>query len=467
MGQAQQEDQALPPLAPGRDEAEGIESRTLEVETQADETKPPPRVTEARLLTLMENAGQAVEDEDLADAMHEKGIGTPATRADIIENLIQKGYVIRLGKALRPTVKGMRLVDSLRRIQVNRLASPELTGELEYQLREVEHGRRSREQFMKDIVEYTTQIVDRTRGFDYDDLYRDDPPLGTCPCEKKRPVSEQAWFYRCEPDPNLDPDQDCEFRIWKDKAGRYMDRSTVTELLEKGETRELDGFMSRDGRTYRGVLKLEGKELKLHAVSGLEGDRAALPEYEVNDAPLGSCPLACGSEVIETATHFICRSGMEKAEVHRQAAERATTSEEKKAAREAALADKPCPFVLPRTVCRREITREEAEGYVKNSRTEQLSDFISRFGRPFQAVLFLKENGRHGFEFAARTGAGRKKAGRATRKKTTGKKTTSKKTPRKKTTRKKSAGKKKAGGTSARKKTAGKKTPRRKTAAKR
>jgi DNA topoisomerase-3 len=458
MGQAQQEDQALPPLAPGRDEVDGIESRTLEVETRPEETKPPARVTEARLLSLMENAGQAIEDEDLADAMHEKGIGTPATRADIIENLIQKGYVTRLGKALRPTVKGMRLVDSLRRIQVNRLASPELTGELEYQLREVEHGRRSREQFMKDIVEYTTQIVDRTRGFDYDDLYRDDASLGTCPCEKKRPVFEQAWFYRCEPDPNVDPDEDCEFRIWKDKAGRYMDRSTVTELLEKGETRELDGFMSRDGRTYHGVLKLEGKELKLHAVSGLEGERAALPEYEVNDAPLAPCPLDCGSEVIETATHFICRSGAEKAEAHRQAAARAETSAEKKAAREAALADKPCPFVLPRTVCRREIARDEAEGYLKNRRTELLSDFISRFGRPFQAVLFLKENGRHGFEFANRTGTGRKKT---TRKKTTRKKTAGKKTARKKTARKKTAG-----ATATRKKAARKKTPRRKASAK-
>ena len=91
----------------------------------------------------MENAGKQIDDEDFAAVLHEKGIGTPATRADIIENLIAKGYVVRVGKALRPTVKGIRMIDTLRRIHVDRLTSPELTGELEYHLRQVEHGGRS------------------------------------------------------------------------------------------------------------------------------------------------------------------------------------------------------------------------------------------------------------------------------------------------------------------------------------
>jgi DNA topoisomerase-3 len=396
MGQTEQEDQVLPPLVEGRDEASGVAARTLEVETTADETRPPARHSEARLLTLMENAGQWVEDEMAADAMHEKGIGTPATRADIIENLISKDYVIRVGKALRPSVKGIRLVDSLRRIQADRLASPALTGELEHQLREVERGQRTPAQFMKEMVEYTTQIVDRTRGFEYDELYANDPPVGTCPCEKRRPVIEQAWFYRCEQDPELDPDQDCTFRLWKDKSGRYMDRGTVATLLEKGETRALDGFLSRDGRVYQGVLKLEGKELRLHPVTGPSGERATgLVEYEVDPAPLGPCPLGCGRQVVESSTHFICQGALEAGE--RQAAPAAADKG----------AEKPCSFVLPRTVCRREVTREEALAYVRDKKTPLLSDFISRFNRPFAATLVLKENGRHGFEFQPREGGAR------------------------------------------------------------
>ncbi len=297
---------------------------------------------------------------------------------------------MRLGKALRPTVKGIRLVDTLRRIHADRLASAELTGELEYELREVERGARTGKQFMAAMVEYTKEIVEKTKGFDYDDLYKDEPALGTCPCEKARPVWERTWFYRCEEDPNTE--EDCTFRVWKDKSGRYMDRATVSLLLRKLETPVLDGFATRDGRTYPGILTLVGKELKLVS-TGATGERASdEPEYEVNETPLGPCPTGCGSEVIETPTRFVCRAGAEGV---------------------AAEGKKPCPFVLPRTICKREITRDEALAYVANKRTEMLTDFTSRFGRPFSATLFVKDNGRHGFEFAPRKGRGEAAAGGA------------------------------------------------------
>jgi DNA topoisomerase-3 len=386
IGQTEQEDQALPPLSGGQTEVEGVAVRTLAVEVPAEETKPPARIGEARLLTLMENAGKDLDDEDLAAVIHDKGIGTPATRADIIENLIAKGYLVRVGKSLRPTVKGIRLVDTLRRVHADRLASAELTGDMEYELREIERGTRTAQQYMAEIVGYTREIVDIMRSFDYDDLYKNEPPLGTCPCEKRRPVWERTWFYRCEEDPNAAEGEDCEFRIWKDKAGRYMDRQTISTLLRKLETPVLDGFTTRDGRTYQGVLTLEGKELKLLAAGG-SGERASDEvEYEVNEQPLGPCPMGCGSEVIETPTRFGCRAGLE-------------ALAQGKPARDA---PKSCPFVLPRTVCKREITRDEALEYVTNKRTGLLTEFTSRFGRPFAATLFLKENGRHGFEFQPR-----------------------------------------------------------------
>ncbi len=159
MGQTEQEDQTLPALIAGETESEGVSADMLDVELHSERTKPAPRVTEARLLSLMESAGRQVEDEELAEAMREKGIGTPATRADIIENLIAKGYLVRIGKALRPTVKGIRLVDVLNRIQADRLARPDLTGELEFRLSEVERGERSAGDFMREIAEYTKEIV--------------------------------------------------------------------------------------------------------------------------------------------------------------------------------------------------------------------------------------------------------------------------------------------------------------------
>jgi DNA topoisomerase-3 len=283
-------------------------------------------------------------------------------------------------------VKGIRLVDTLRRVHADRLASAELTGDMEYELREIERGTRTAQQYMAEIVGYTREIVDIMRSFDYDDLYKDEPALGTCPCGKARPVWERTWFYRCEEDPNAAEGEDCEFRIWKDKAGRYMDRQTVSTLLRKLETPVLDGFTTRDGRTYQGVLTLEGKELKLLAAGG-SGERASDEvEYEVNEQPLGPCPMGCGSEVIETPTRFGCRAGLE-------ALAQGKPDKDK---------PKPCPFVLPRTVCKREITRDEALEYVTNKRTGLLTEFTSRFGRPFAATLFLKENGRHGFEFQPR-----------------------------------------------------------------
>jgi DNA topoisomerase-3 len=416
LGQTEQEDQSLPPLVAGASEAEGALVRGVDVQLQEDATRPPARVTEARLLSLMESAGQELEDEELAEAIREKGIGTPATRADIIENLIAKGYLVRGGKSLRPTVKGIRLVDVLRRIKADRLASPALTGELELHLNQVERGLRTPGEFMDEIVQYTVQIVDVAKSFDYEDLYPDEEALGSCPlCS--RPVFERSWFYRCLEVPGTDPEQDCPFRIWKDKSGRYMDRLTVRTLLEKGETGELEGFTARDGRVYSATLSLQGSELVLHPIRGSASEHLTEQvEYEVDPEPLGPCPHPqCphpGSQVIETPTQYRCQGAIARdeqndAEARRWEAEHNPPGVKRRRHYRVPEEDRACPFVLPRTVCKREITREEALQYVKEGRTPLLEDFTSRLGRPFAASLFRKENGRHGFEFPPRGGAAR------------------------------------------------------------
>jgi DNA topoisomerase-3 len=378
----------LPPLVPNQERVENVSVRTSEVATEEDVTKPPSPITEARLLSLMENAGKQIEDEELAAVLHEKGLGTPATRADIIENLKSRDYIDR---SLRPTVKGMRLIDLLHRIKASRITSAELTGELELHLNEVELGQRKPESFMGEIVDYTKELVEATRSFNYDEIYPNVEPLGTCPCDRKRPVYERAWFYRCEE--CGEGEEDCAFRIWKDKNGRYIDRETVRSLLKDGQTGELDGFRDRQGRTYKGALKIDNLQVVLVPIAGSESAAAGdEPVFEVNPEPLGADPMHPEAQVVETPTHFI------SAERQRQIA---------------AGERKPTGFVLPRLVCKREITRAEAIAYLAAKETDFFNDFISRYGRPFTAKLKMKEDGRHSFEFQPRPeGAGKGRRGR-------------------------------------------------------
>lgn len=375
---------ALPPLRPGASEASGIAVATTGVELVAEQTKPPPRITEARLLSLMENAGKDLEDEDFAAAMHERGLGTPATRAEIIENLIAKGYAVRLGRAIRPTAKGIRLIDILRRVHIDGLTSAELTGEMEFHLNQVEHGQRDAADFMNEMRDYTREIVEHAKSFEYEDLYAKDPTLGPCP-SCGRDVVEMPWFYRCKETPPRDPD--CPLRIWKDTSGRYIDRVTAATLVRDGKTGTLEGFTARNGRTYQGVLEIQRDDwtVKVKPTAWEEGTISETPEYEVNPEPVGGCPFEEECHVVESSTHFVCERKLKEAGLE-EGVER----------------PKSCGFVLPRTVCKREITREEAIHYIANKRTALLTDFTSRYGRPFSAILVLRDNGRHGFEFLPR-----------------------------------------------------------------
>ncbi|MEL6184142.1 MAG: DNA topoisomerase 3, partial [Myxococcota bacterium] len=315
----------LPPLIPGQDKAEGVSVSLEGQEVEADETKPPPRISESRLLSLMENAGRYVEDDEAAEAMKDSGIGTPATRADIIENLIVKGYAQRVGRALKPSVKGIRLIDILRRMNNERLASPALTGELEAHLGRVERGDSTRDAFMEEVYTYAKEIVDLTKSFEFEDLYPNEASLGTCPCGKKKNVYERSWFYRCEEPEGLDwqtikakkkageeVPEDCDFRVWKDKSGRYIDRRTVTELLENKRSRVLDGFVARNGRTFKGILELGDDGVELRPVEGASSEEsvAEIPEYEVNEEPLRICPVCGRGHIIETRSTFVCTEGL-------------------------------------------------------------------------------------------------------------------------------------------------------------
>jgi DNA topoisomerase-3 len=239
---------------------------------------------------------------------------------------------------------------------------------------------------MREMEAYTREIVDRAKNFEYEDLYASDPPLGDCP-RCGRPVVEGPWFYRCQELPARE--EDCPLRIWKDTSGRYLDRATVSNLLRDGKTGAVEGFAARNGRTYQAALEIDREEwaVRVRPVAWEDGQISADPEYEVNPEPLGPCPFEEECAVIESPTQYVCERKLKEADLE---------------GGEGVERPKSCGFALPRTVCKRELTREEALVYLAAGRSELLTDFTSRYGRPFSATLVLRKNGRHGFEFPPR-----------------------------------------------------------------
>ena len=237
----------------------GMTVRCAEATVEAKETKPPPRYTEATLLSAMETAGKLIDDDELREAMKERGLGTPATRAEIIETLIRREYVERVGKELQPTPKGLQVIAMLER---HPLTSPELTGDWEKRLADIEHGRHDRAHFMGEIESFTRKTVDEIAALDREKLRPERVELGPCPrCgavtgevirENARAYGCTSWKSREEPG--------CGFVIWKRIAGRAVTPEIARQLLEEGRTRDvLTGFKSRAGKSFRARLVLTGE----------------------------------------------------------------------------------------------------------------------------------------------------------------------------------------------------------------
>jgi DNA topoisomerase III len=251
-------DQLLPKLEQGETVA------TLEVESLRKETQPPRRFTEASLLAAMETAGKEIEDAELREAMKDSGIGTPATRASIIERLITVGYIEREGRALHATEKGVQVI---RLLGEHALTSAGLTGDWEHRLGLIEKGEDSRPAFMRDIAKFigdTVGELDKLKGVKIERAN-----LGPCPvCGKD--VVENRKGYSCwsREDPG------CGFVIWKQKARKNLPVSVAKELMqslkearERGDdppvgrtAKQVPGFKGRSGRSFRAKLKIEPRE---------------------------------------------------------------------------------------------------------------------------------------------------------------------------------------------------------------
>ena len=240
---------------------QGQEVKCVQAESEAKETKPPPRYTEATLLSGMETAGKLVDDEELREAMKERGLGTPATRAEIIETLIRREYIERVGKDLQPTPKGLSVITML---EEHPITSAELTGDWEKQLSDIEHGNGARAAFMKGIAGFAKTTVEQIANLDDEKIKVERVELGLCPkcgAETGEIIKENSRAYGCTSWKSRE-ETGCGFVIWKRVAGRTLTPEVARQLLEDGKTREvLSGFRSRAGKPFRArlILKEDGK----------------------------------------------------------------------------------------------------------------------------------------------------------------------------------------------------------------
>jgi DNA topoisomerase-3 len=235
---------------------QGQEVRCDQAESEAKETRPPPRYTEATLLSAMETAGKLVDDEELREAMKERGLGTPATRAEIIETLIRREYIERVAKDLQPTPKGLSVITML---EEHPITSAELTGDWEKQLVDIEHGKGERTAFMNGIADFAKTTVEQIANLEDEKIKVERAELGLCPkcgAETGEIIRENAKAFGCTSWKSRE-EPGCGFVIWKRVAGRTLTPEVARQLLENGKTREvLSGFRSRAGKPFRARLVL-------------------------------------------------------------------------------------------------------------------------------------------------------------------------------------------------------------------
>ena len=342
--------------------------KTEKIEVEANVTKPPARYSEATLLGAMEGAGKLIEDEELREAMSDKGLGTPATRATIIEGLIWEKYITRNGRELQPMAKAFSLITLLRGLEIPQLSSPELTGEWEFKLNLMARGKMKRDEFMKEIADATRDIVAKAKSHESDTVPGDYGKLNV-PCPKcGGEILENYKKFQC---------QKCDFALWKIVASRQLEIFEVEELISKGVVGPLQGFRSKQGFPFAAIIKM-GAEFKPEFDFGNDQNKdgeANAPVDFTGKEPLGKCPK-CGARVFDGGMNYIC--------------EKATGP------------DKTCTFKTGKIILQQPIEAAQVKKMLETGKTDLLTKFISKKNnRPFKAFLVIKDGGT-AFEFAPR-----------------------------------------------------------------
>jgi len=350
--------------------ADGESVKVSEITIDSKATRPPARYTEATLLSAMEHAGKRVDDEELAEAMIEKGLGTPATRASIIEELIRHKYMVREQRELIPTAQAFSLITLLTALNVDALSKPELTGEWEFKLKEIERGNFDRESFMNDIRSMTDKLVTATKAYDGDTVPGDYGQLeAACPKCEGGVIKETYKRFHCK-------SEECDFSFWKIMGGRQFELAEADELVSNRRIGPLDGFRSKMGRAFSAELKLTDDQ-KVEFDFGNDDDEEEEVDF-TGQVSIGSCPK-CKAMVYEHGRSYVCEKNTGK--------------------------ERQCTFRTGKLILKRDIEKEQVIKLLKDGKTDLIPNFISKKGRPFKAFLILKPDGDVGFEFESKTKA--------------------------------------------------------------
>ena len=364
---------------------EGETVRTETVEAKGLKTKPPARYSEATLLGAMEGAGKFIEDDELREAMQEKGLGTPATRAAIIEGLLNEKYMLREGREMIPTAKAFQLMTLLRGLEVEELSRPELTGEWEYKLAQMEHGKLSRAAFMAEIAAMTERLVKKAKEYDRDTVPGNYATL-EAPCPNCGGVVKENYRrYACTgADGNS---EGCGFSFTKSPAGRTFEVAEAEAFVRDKHIGPLEGFRSKAGWPFVAEMALKYSEddrnWKLEFDFG--DDRNAEETGELVDftaqESLGACPV-CGAPVYEHGSNYVCS----------------------KAVPTLAQATPSCTFKSGKIILQQPVAREQMSKLLATGKTDLLDKFVSmRTRRSFKAFLaWDKEAAKVNFEFEPR-----------------------------------------------------------------
>lgn len=334
--------------------------RCSEIEQKELQTKPPPAFTEATLLTAMEHSGKLVDDEELAEAMKERGLGTPATRASIIEKLINEKYLVRENRDLVPTGKAFELLSLLEAMKIDVLASPELTGEWEYKLNQILKGGMTRDEFMAEIRKTTASIIDRIKVFQED--------TGTKTEADFSPISGARYYDTA----SAYVSEDGKTVVRKILGGRVMRQQEIVSLLNGEILGPFSDFRSKKGKPFTASIKLLNNKVEfIFPESDSQLDMDEIKQSE----PLGLSPID-QTPVFETPVAFISASAMD--------------------------GDKENGLRISKMILARQIDREHIVQLLDKGKTELIKGFISKRKKPFDAYLLLDGKGKLSFEFPPR-----------------------------------------------------------------
>ncbi len=358
-------DDDAPSLVPVQ---QGETVQTTDVVVKGSQTKPPARYSEATLLGAMESAGKLIEDDELREAMSERGLGTPATRAAIIEGLIYEQYIHRNQRELVPSAKAFTLMALLNGLSIPELTKPELTGDWEFKLRQMQRGQLPRDQFMAEIRALTERIVTQTKAYEHDTIPGDFGKLNV-PCPKcGGEVHENYKKFQC---------QKCDWNMWKTILGRAFEIAEVETLLREKQVGPLQGFRSKQGFPFAAVMKLSPEgEAKFDFGNDNKDDENAAPVDFTGKEPLGQCPKCKTGRVFENGMNYVCEHATGK--------------------------DRKCDFKTGAIILQQPIDKAQIVKLLAEGKTDLLKGFVSKkTGRKFEA--FLKFDGaKVSFEFAPR-----------------------------------------------------------------